>query len=332
MKLFGEKLTRKGRVIITLLILVILVGGSTVAYNVHDFTENNPKFCVSCHLMQKAYNAWAKSVHSNVTCHECHYATPAEQNRMLLMTILKRPQSVSPRHGKVVVPWKMCFKCHWEKEPGYENAPNIAKSRGHAKHVFIEQIECSKCHGYIKNSKNKAGLHEFLPSDRFCLKCHEGKKVHGLGMTGLACLACHTDKTKDIRPNRDKCLTCHGDPETRARIALEPKTTDTRHFTPTEKMIKKASNLGVTFPPGAPMAFECYTCHKPHTKVKPDQSDCFKCHREIKKVGRHDLHINVVGVACIMCHKPHEWKITKAAAKETCTQCHGYKNPDDFLK
>jgi len=329
MNIFKEKISLKGRLIIILLLLVIFAGGGTIAYHVHDFTENNPKFCVSCHLMQTAYNAWEKSVHSRVTCHECHYATPREQNRMLLMTLLKKPTAVEARHGKIIVPWKFCFKCHWETEKGFESAPNISKSPGHAKHVFIEQIECSKCHGYLK--ENKAGLHEFLPSDRFCLKCHEGKEVHGLGMEGLACLACHTDKTKDIRPNREKCLTCHGDAETRSRIALAPKTVDTKHFIPDPNMVQKASTLGIKFPQGAPMSFECYTCHKPHTQVKPEQSDCFKCHREIQKVGKHDLHINMVGMECIICHKPHEWKVGKDVAKTTCKTCHEYREPESFL-
>jgi len=96
MNIFKEKISLKGRLIIILLLLVIFAGGGTIAYHVHDFTENNPKFCVSCHLMQTAYNAWEKSVHSRVTCHECHYATPREQNRMLLMTLLKKPTAASP--------------------------------------------------------------------------------------------------------------------------------------------------------------------------------------------------------------------------------------------
>ncbi len=329
MYFFKERITFRGRLIIILLSMVIVIGGGAVAYHVHDFTENNPKFCVSCHLMQEAYDAWENSVHNKINCHECHYASPAEQNRMLFMTLIQKPEAVEERHGKVIVPWKYCFKCHWEREPGFEAAPNIAKSRGHAKHVFMEQVECAECHAYIE--EDKTGLHEFLPNDRFCLKCHEDTEVHGLGMEALACLACHTDKTEDILPNREKCLTCHGSAEIRAKIALEPKSVDTKHFTPDPEMVKKASSKGVNFPEGAPMEFECHTCHKPHTKVKPDQSECFGCHREIKKVGKHDLHINMVGMECIMCHKPHEWKVDEASAKETCTQCHDYQSPDSFF-
>ncbi len=329
MSIFKQKLTSKGRLIIAILLLIILVGGASVAYHVHDFTENNPKFCVSCHLMQEAYDAWETSVHNQINCHDCHYATPREQNRMLVMTLLQRPEAVEPRHGKIIVPWKYCYKCHWETDERYSAAPNIAKSRGHAKHVFTEQIECSQCHAYIK--EDKEGLHHFVPSERFCLKCHEGKEVHGLGMKGLACLACHTDQTADIRPNREKCLTCHGNVDQRAKIALAPKTADTKHFAPDPGMVDKASHVGVQFPEGAPMEFECHTCHQPHGEVKPQQSHCFSCHREIQKVGRHDMHINNVGMECIQCHKPHEWKVNKEVAQETCTMCHEYKDPDLFL-
>jgi len=331
MKLVRAWETGSARLIITVLILVILFGGGAVVYHVHDFTENNPRFCVSCHLMQQAYNAWAGSVHKNVNCHECHYATRAERNRMLLMALINRPKAVGDRHGKVVVPWKMCFKCHWDKKKGYENAEDIAKSELHAKHVFIEKIECSKCHGYIKDSKEKTGLHQFLPSGRFCLKCHTGKKVHGLGMAGLACLACHTDKTENIRPDRGKCLTCHGNAEIRARIARLAPTVDTRYFTPDPGMVRKASSLGVVFPKNAPMMFRCYICHKPHEKVRPGMSDCLKCHRKIRKVGGHFLHIKQVGIQCTICHKPHLWKLTKTAARKTCSRCHPYKDPDLFL-
>jgi hypothetical protein len=152
-----------------------------------------------------------------------------------------------------------------------------------------------------------------------------------MGMESLACLACHTDKTEDIRPNREKCLTCHGDTETRAKIALAPKSVDTKHFTPDPEVVQKASANGMKFPEGAPMEYECHICHKPHTKVKPDQSHCFSCHREISKVGKHDLHINNVGMECITCHHPHSWKVSKTSAQETCTMCHDYKDPDSFL-
>jgi hypothetical protein len=35
---------------------------------------------------------------------------------------------------------------------------------------------------------------------------------------------------------------------------------------------------------------------------------------------------------CITCHQPHDWKVDQEAAKETCTMCHDYKDPDTFLQ
>lgn len=159
-----------------------------------------------CHLMKPAYDAWKASVHRDVNCHDCHRAGIAEQNRLLISAIFKRPEDVPPRHGKVIVPWKICGECHLGKDA---TSVQINRSRFHAKHFFIEQIECSGCHGVP--GPTKAGLHDFLPDGRFCLNCHEGKKVHGIGMEGLACLNCHTEKSPTLRPTRAKCLYCHGE-------------------------------------------------------------------------------------------------------------------------
>lgn len=299
MKLFKQTSSAKARLIIAALLLIIVIGGGTLAYQIHDFTENDPTFCVSCHLMQQAYDTWEKSVHNTVNCHDCHYATPREQNRMLIMTILQNPEAVEPRHGKIVVPWKMCFNCHWEREEHFQTATNIAKSTMHAKHVFVEQIECSQCHAYIE-TESKEGLHEFIPEERFCLRCHTAVEVHGIGMEGLSCLDCHSDESPDIRPTMEKCLGCHADVPTGENGAMQ---------------------------------FECSTCHQPHgVKITQDQSHCFSCHRQIKKIGKHDVHINMVGMECGTCHPPHAWRVSKEEAQEICTACHEYRDPDGFLR
>jgi nitrate/TMAO reductase-like tetraheme cytochrome c subunit len=71
MKWFREKLTRfierlkepislKAKMLITALILIIVGGGGYISYRFYDFTQNNPKFCVGCHLMQPAYDSWSQ--------------------------------------------------------------------------------------------------------------------------------------------------------------------------------------------------------------------------------------------------------------------------------
>ncbi|HET6514831.1 MAG TPA: NapC/NirT family cytochrome c [Thermodesulfovibrionales bacterium] len=314
----GMSVTAKA--IIAVLLMVILTGSGVVAYKFYDFTQNNPKFCVSCHIMKPAFEAWEKSEHTGINCHECHHLTIPEQNRLLISFVLHRPTSVPERHGKVIVPWKYCIRCHWEKDEKFPKAPMINQSTLHAKHVFMEQVECSKCHGYV--------VHKFTPEEHFCTRCHKGKEVHGTGMEALACLNCHTDRTTDLRPGRKKCLFCHGGEEVRRELIADG-TIDVKHYQPTKETIGKA--LKISVPADAPMQFYCYTCHKPHAKVRPDWGDCLSCHRNIIDVGKHNLHIKVVGMQCKECHKPHVWRVTPESGKRACIRCHEYRDPKRFI-
>jgi nitrate/TMAO reductase-like tetraheme cytochrome c subunit len=310
----------KAKVIIAVLLLLITTGGGIMSYRFYDFTQNNPKFCVSCHLMQEAFDQWAESVHKGINCHDCHHLSVPEMNNLLVSFVLHRPDKVPDRHGKIIVPWRYCVGCHWEKKEEFASAPLINQSRMHAKHYFMEQIECSKCHGYI--------LHEFTPEERFCMKCHQGKTVHGTGMEQLACLNCHTDRTPDLRPGRNKCLFCHGDETVRQKL-MEEGSLDVTHYRPSQETIDRAIKINV--PKDAPMQFNCYACHKPHQEVRPDWGNCLVCHRNIPQVGKHEMHINVLGMECKQCHKPHSWTVTEQSARKDCTTCHEYRKPSDFI-
>ncbi len=322
-----EPLTLRAKLVITALLLVIVFGGGFVAYKFYDFTQNNPKFCVGCHLMQSAYDSWSKSEHKSLNCHECHHLTIPEQNQLLVSFVLHRPTSVPERHkGQVIVPEKTCEKCHAGGEGG--TAPRINKSMFHAKHVFMEQIECTQCHGEVK--QDKSGLHRFLPTEKFCTKCHQGRQVHGIGMGGLACINCHTDRTKDLKPGRLKCLYCHSADENIKKQLKNGDTMDVKFFTPTAETVSKAKKI--TFEKNSPMQFYCYECHKPHEqgKVKPNNEVCLSCHTGIPKTSKHKLHLGM-DMKCKDCHKPHLWRVTEASAKKDCVTCHEYRSPKAFL-
>ena len=320
--MFRDGVTARSLAWLSVIILVLVSASGYGAYKLWDYKENNPNFCMGCHLMKTAFDKWSISEHKGINCHQCHHLSLMEQNKLLVSLVLHDPKTIPSAHGKVLVPWKYCVKCHWETDPMYPNARNVSDSPIHARHFFQQKLQCSDCHGYR--------LHEFTVEPRFCVRCHpKNAKVHG--MEDFACLACHTDESSNLLPTRNKCLTCHGNAEQRAMIASMPKTVDTRHFHPSKDEIAIASSL-TTFPDDGPMRFNCYQCHKPHSQLMPVvEKDCMACHSTVPHTGKHALHLGM-GLKCLDCHKPHTWKVTKAMGRSAkCTKCHGPVNPADFL-
>ena len=301
----------KSRNTIILFLLLLLVGGGLTGYRVYDYISNNPAFCKTCHIMDKAFASWKKSIHVNINCHSCHQLSIRDGMRLGYSLVVNRPKIIPPRHGRVIVPGKFCVRCHFEVHKDYPKAASIKVSQFHAKHGFEEKIECSKCHGYV--------AHQFLPEERFCIICHKEKEVHGVGMEGLACLNCHSDRTKDLRPEREKCLFCHGSDEVRDTI-LKEKRLDVKYFQPSADTIKKATKIEE--PLDTRHQFYCYACHKPHEKARPDWSECMACHGDILDTGRHKFHVKDMNIECQTCHKLHSWVVTQAQAEKECVKCH----------
>lgn len=319
-RVFAHRVPVAAKAIIAILILVSITGASITAYTTYNFTQNDPSFCNSCHIMNESYDAWQKSEHAGINCHECHHLSVAELNALMVSAFIKRTEKVPVRYGKVIVPWKYCVSCHWEENEHYPEVKKINNSTLHARHYFMEKIECSKCHGYR--------LHKFNLEERYCINCHEGKVVHGKGMGGLACLNCHTDRTPDMLPGPNKCLYCHGDETVREMLVLDD-TIDVKYFQPSEELVKKATKI--ERPANAPMQFFCYQCHQPHEQIRPDYGTCMSCHAKVVNVGRHKLHIQTVGLECTECHKPHSWRVSIEQAKTLCAECHDYVDPREFL-
>jgi len=320
-KWFFEGISKKARILIALFVLFFIAGVGLAGYKVNHYFEHDPDACQLCHVHDYAQERWAESKHNVITCHECHHSSKKEQVVQLYRFVFLGQKTVEPRHGKIIVPSKLCMECHWDENPKYPQAAKVNASRYHAKHVFIEKIECTKCHGYV--------AHKFLPEERFCMQCHPGMEVHGTGMEKLACINCHTDRTEDLRPGRKKCLFCHGDDSIRKEL-IEDGTIDVRYFQPSPELIKKATKLKI--PADAPMQFKCYECHKPHAKIKPDHGTCIGCHRNQLKIGKHELHVTGMNMKCVDCHKPHSWIVTDAQAKKECIKCHEYKSPESFIQ
>lgn len=320
-KWYSEGISRKARILIALFILFSMISVGFAGYKINDYFEKDPEACRLCHVHDGAHELWEKSKHNVVICKQCHHSTKKDQVRQLYRFVFLGHATVEPRHGKIIVPSKLCMECHWEGNKKYPQASLVNASPFHAKHVFVEKVECTRCHGYI--------AHQFLPEERFCFQCHPQKEVHGTGMEKIACINCHTDRTEDLKPGRKKCLFCHSADDSIRKELIEGGTIDVKYFQPSQELIK--NTIKVDAPSDAPMQFYCYECHKPHEKARPDWNDCLRCHRNTPKEGNHALHIKEMGMKCKDCHKPHAWKLTETQAKKECAKCHEYKSPAKFV-
>ena len=287
--LIEEFLAGHRSAILLLLLLVAIVGG-ILGFRYYKDISENPEFCATCHMMQDSFRSWEISRHNDIICQRCHKMSLLEQNKLLIkyvMTGYTSPQEEV--HGRVE-PWKSCKGCHFEEAK--QGSITMRKSHGHARHVFMENIECMECH--------YTDLHNFGPNEQACSGCHTDRLVHGLGMEGLACLNCHSyaEETPEIVSDR-KCLRCHKDIP--------------REALPMSRM-------------------HCFQCHKPHAKIKLTSDDCMgNCHGGEARVGQHGFHMEKTELQCLDCHKAHVWRVGKAEAPNLCNRCHPIKDPQTFI-
>lgn len=345
----------------------LLVAGVT-GYVAYDYIQRNPRFCITCHdIMIESYEKWEKSEHAEVNCHACHHLSPEEAINYGIQLMNGMPDKIPPRpEGKIIVPSNDCMNCHWKEKkeveghgskgidltnidltdidltdiviqvgqkiraflaPAGPDGNNVASSRFHAIHYFNGQTECFTCHGHKE-------LHVFTPAPEDCLDCHESQqeKAHAAKGIKLECLNCHTDRTANFHPNREKCLFCHGEDDGLKQQLVDAGTIDVKYHQPSEEIVASASHIHL--PDSAPMQqFDCSTCHQPHQEETAVSKDtCISCHPKIEQVGQHALHMSFFQGDCLQCHQPHSWTITEEQAQEKCTACHEYRDPLNFIQ
>jgi hypothetical protein len=219
--------------------------------------------------MEEAYTAWKLSGHRNIVCQDCHHLGIIEQNGLLVKFVFSADRKTPEPHGEET-PWKTCVKCHWDNVA--QGSISVNKSTGHARHMNVEKLACKDCH--------QRTVHSFRPDRNACLRCHKDWKIHGVGMEEASCMQCHPFSPKKpggFIPDRERCLSCH------------------------------RGSSRTLFPEKVPMArLNCYECHHPHTRIKPSDADCLRCHtREV--IDSKPVHRTAKG--CISCHRPHRWTV-----------------------
>ena len=233
-----------------------------VGYRGYDYVEHDPRFCQSCHLMERPYARWETSVHREVGCHACHVQSTAESLRQLYLYVTLRPTTVS-HHA--VVDFTRCGACHLSRDPRWKQ---VADTAGHKVHFAQLGFQCVACHS--------RGVHNFVRPTDSCSECHTAQAAGDGAMGSVHCTACHdflaTDHAlADLR--RSDCLACHD----QMQVGHE-------HFDPQ-----------------APMQFPCQQCHRPHERILPSVADCQHCHH-VHDFGLHAVPFHADCKSCHQPH------------------------------
>lgn len=226
---------------VVVLVLLLLTG-----FRAYGYTQNNPQFCLSCHLMETPYQLWQTSQHKSVNCHSCHEASIKGSLSQVFKQVTKHPTEIT-KHA--VVPSATCQSCHTGKGP--TGAKDITGTNVHVIHVERQKVECTTCHS--------TSLHRFEAPENICQKCHQayvpgGEKAEkARGMQNLACSSCHdlVGKSGALVPNRATCASCH----------------------------QQAPTLGL-HKVGMHAQSDCWVCHQVHVEPQPSRAPCQTCHTD----------------------------------------------------
>ncbi len=227
--------------------VVILVVLFLTGFRFYSYTQNNPQFCLSCHLMAQPYELWQTSEHKSVNCHSCHEASIKSSLSQVYEQVTKHPTTIT-KHA--VVPSTACQSCHTGKGP--TGAKDITGTNVHIIHADKQKLECTQCHS--------TSLHRFEAPENICQKCHQanfqgGDKAEKIaGMQNLKCSSCHDllGKSGALVPTRATCITCHAQaPKTGLHAAVQMHAQS-----------------------------DCYVCHKPHVEPAPSRATCQTCHTD----------------------------------------------------
>lgn len=285
------EMTRRNLLLIVLIVVIIAVVPSVFAY---DYFQNNPKFCMSCHIMNPAYEAWDQSAMHDVNCHTCHEAGIVEGLGHVVSVVTKNPQEVTL---PTEVDSEICENCHASEDPKWLQVANTA---GHQVHFFGsgQPPECIHCHGIR--------LHVFEPPEELCDECHVETIMMGTSEMQIHCLVCHdfTAQDESLFPEREECLACHEGKET----------------------------MEITFLTNAHVNATCLNCHNPH--VEEQYTSCVTCHESpdsgLHQLSAHDncesCHVphssKDMREICISCHGDK----SEHYAPAECATCHSFES------
>ena len=282
------EMTRGNQIVLLLALIVIAIP----SYFIYDYTQHNPKFCTTCHLMTDAYDTWEGSAMHDLTCHECHVADMVTNIEHMVDVLTKDPQVVVK---PAEIDNELCEECHVSEDPQWVQVVN---TEGHRVHFFgdANHADCIDCHGME--------LHVFRPPEEGCLECHDESRVHAAEEMDATCVTCHDflaggNGDHFIPSERDGCIICHFQMEETSMSLTSEAHLD-------------SSCTSCHNPHEEEVAEDCSTCHNVDEGLHevPAHSDCTSCHVPHVEMDIRDT--------CVSCHVAQEEHFAPA----DCTGCH----------
>jgi len=220
------------------IIIIALVVMAIPSYFIYDYTQHNPKFCITCHLMDEAYDTWDVSAMHDLDCHSCHESDIVTSMDHLREVIFENPQEVTKM---TEIDNELCEHCHESNDPQWLQ---ILGTAGHEVHVIDrnQPPDCIDCHGLR--------LHIFRPAQEVCSECHGEENNQPVEDMDIHCIVCHEflATEHELIPEQGECLSCHEAQDT----------------------------MGVSFPSDAHADTPCMNCHQPNEEAQ--HIECIVCH------------------------------------------------------
>lgn len=286
---------------------VLAVGLAGAGFAGWDYVEHENGFCTGCHVMEKAWGAFAAKAgkHDTLGCHDCHQQSMYASLRQLYLWVAERPVEIA---AHATIPDRVCEKCHADAT-GDALWQRVKTTAGHRVHLesdssALRDVRCVTCHGLE--------VHAFVPSSRTCGQsgCHENLDIRLGGMaqqTSLHCNSCHQftaevpvlatldSASGTLVPKNRQCLGCH-----------------------------EMQQMLVGFDPAKdPHTGTCGACHNPHTQETPRAAaqtcTTAACHSTWRAEPFHlGASHRRVNQQCTLCHQPHAARVDAS----DCTGCH----------
>jgi hypothetical protein len=259
-----------------------------------------PTFCNSCHIMNRYYDSWETSTHSEVNCLACHLQpgltgyVKGKINGLAQAVDCMVGRIGTKANATVVDASCMRPECHTIEE--LESAKidfggiRFTHTRHVAKAVDGIEISCGTCHSHYE------GAEHFSVNKEVCFTCHFLKAGEdGQKLVQTTCLDCHEVPNKVIK--RGLMTVNHAE-----FVSYKASCEDSCH----KRQIEKTSRVPETM---------CLNCHS-FTKDKKATS-----------VELHEMHTAGEKVECFACHENVQHGPTEtdsiASAMIDCRNCHG---------